>query len=36
MRMEAGQIAVPSGPGMGFELNEQALARPPIADDGTR
>lgn len=36
VRMEGGHLAVPSGPGLGFELNEQALARPAIAEDGTR
>ncbi len=36
VRMEGGHLAVPGGPGLGFELNEQALARPAIAEDGTR
>ncbi|MGA2984779.1 MAG: mandelate racemase/muconate lactonizing enzyme family protein [Terriglobia bacterium] len=35
-RMENGQISVPCGSGFGFELNEQALARPRITEEGTR
>jgi L-alanine-DL-glutamate epimerase-like enolase superfamily enzyme len=36
VRMEHGYMPLPSGPGFGFELNDQALTRPPIADEGTR
>jgi galactonate dehydratase len=37
VRMENGHMPLPSGPGFGFELNEQALeTRPPVADEGTR
>ena len=36
VRMEGGHLAVPGGPGLGFELNERALTRPAIAEDGTR
>ena len=36
VRMEDGHIPVPCGSGFGFELNEQALSRPRIAEEGTR
>ena len=37
VRLENGCLPLPSGPGLGFELNAQALeTRPPVADDGTR
>jgi L-alanine-DL-glutamate epimerase-like enolase superfamily enzyme len=37
VRMENGHMPLPSGPGFGFELDQQALeTRPPIADEGTR
>jgi galactonate dehydratase len=37
VRMENGSMPLPTGPGFGFELNEQAvLARTPIAEEGTR
>ena len=37
VRLENGCLPLPSGPGLGFALNEQALeTRPPVADDGTR
>jgi galactonate dehydratase len=36
VRIEDGHLPVPCGHGFGFELNEQALARPRIADEGTR
>lgn len=36
LRMEDSHFPLPSGPGLGFELNAAALARTPIADEGTR
>jgi galactonate dehydratase len=36
IRMEGGYLAVPTSPGFGFKLNERALTRPAVADDGTR
>ncbi len=34
--VEDGAIAMPGCPGLGFEPNKLALARPAIAEDGTR
>jgi galactonate dehydratase len=37
MRMKKGYMSLPCGPGLGFELNAEALeTRSPVADEGTR
>jgi galactonate dehydratase len=37
VRMENGYLPLPSGPGFGFELNDQILeTRPPVVEEGTR
>jgi galactonate dehydratase len=37
IRMENGYLPLPSGPGFGFELNDQVLeTRPPVVEEGTR
>jgi len=36
VRLENGCLPLPGGPGFGFELNGQALARPPVGEEGTR
>ena len=37
LRMEYGHMPLPCGPGLGFELNDQALVmRPPVGEEGTR